>query len=650
MVKLFIGNLPREATEQEIRSLFEQYGKVLECDIIKNYGFVHIEDKTAAEDAIRNLHHYKLHGVNINVEASKNKSKASTKLHVGNISPTCTNQELRAKFEEYGPVIECDIVKDYAFVHMERAEDAVEAIRGLDNTEFQEIQFLLPRFSAKLTWTSEEGGCSQDTSGVTPFQMSFEIDEKPRNLMTDCVVIKHFLHKIIVVHHKVRFNFSVMVNGILSTEVFGAENEPTLSLSNGVALVLGSQHYVSEPKSSTTGLHYSRLHPVLGHPVALFLPDDVAGMSLSGKLTLTPAAALCPSPKVFSSQQNRLSSVSIFLYGPLGLPLILSDQGQPSANVFRDPSYFIDWKKYHLSMVPNLDHGLDKDLVLPDAHYLVESSEGTQSQNMDPQGLALLLFLFIGFHSGFPVQQMEILGVHAVLTTHLSAILTESHGAVRDSIQSAVDQVLVQHHQATKAHQKLQTSLSVAVNSIMSVVTGSTCGHFRRTCLQALEAGDTQEFGAKLHKIFHDITQHRLPYHCSCNTEQQLTPEKKDSAQSIEDTCEKSLEFLAETSGRAEKRLKSSHGLQAETQAVGAARDRGPPQPTARLRSGGPPQSPSRCPPGSVPLPRCSLRCPPPSPPLPRCSPRSPPPPPQDALWLEAVSNLSEWLSPGPKL
>ena len=150
MVKLFIGNLPREATEQEIRSLFEQYGKVLECDIIKNYGFVHIEDKTAAEDAIRNLHHYKLHGVNINVEASKNKSKASTKLHVGNISPTCTNQELRAKFEEYGPVIECDIVKDYAFVHMERAEDAVEAIRGLDNTEFQgEPSFLGKRAEHK---------------------------------------------------------------------------------------------------------------------------------------------------------------------------------------------------------------------------------------------------------------------------------------------------------------------------------------------------------------------------------------------------------------------------------------------------------------------------------------------------------------------
>uniref|UniRef100_A0A8C5SQT1 RNA binding motif protein 4B n=1 Tax=Laticauda laticaudata TaxID=8630 RepID=A0A8C5SQT1_LATLA len=154
MVKLFIGNLPREATEQEIRSLFEQYGRVLECDIVKNYGFVHIEDKTAAEDAIRNLHHYKLHGVCINVEASKNKSKASTKLHVGNISTSCTNLELRSKFEEYGPVLECDIVKDYAFVHMERAEDAVEAIRGLDNTEFQGRLF--------EGWTS--GSCGAFTS------------------------------------------------------------------------------------------------------------------------------------------------------------------------------------------------------------------------------------------------------------------------------------------------------------------------------------------------------------------------------------------------------------------------------------------------------------------------------------------------------
>ncbi|XP_021531536.1 RNA-binding protein 4-like [Aotus nancymaae] len=132
MVKLFIRNLPQESQS----SFFKQYGKMLECDIIKNYGFAGRKDKTAAEDAICNLHHYKLHGVNINVEASENNSKTSTKLHVGSISPTCTKKELRAQFEECGLVVECDIMKDYAFVHVERAEDAVEAIRGLDNTEF----------------------------------------------------------------------------------------------------------------------------------------------------------------------------------------------------------------------------------------------------------------------------------------------------------------------------------------------------------------------------------------------------------------------------------------------------------------------------------------------------------------------------------
>ncbi|XP_048472919.1 RNA-binding protein 4B-like isoform X7 [Rhincodon typus] len=139
MVKIFVGNLPRPTTADEIRALFEKYGSVSECDLIKNYGFVHMKDREAAKEAIENLHHYKLHGVSINVEASKSVSKSSTKLHVGNVAAGCTSQELQAKFEEYGTVLECDIVKDYAFVHMERSEDAMEAIRGLDGTEFKDL-------------------------------------------------------------------------------------------------------------------------------------------------------------------------------------------------------------------------------------------------------------------------------------------------------------------------------------------------------------------------------------------------------------------------------------------------------------------------------------------------------------------------------
>uniref|UniRef100_A0A4W6D5S6 RNA binding motif protein 4.3 n=1 Tax=Lates calcarifer TaxID=8187 RepID=A0A4W6D5S6_LATCA len=50
MVKIFVGNLPRE------------YGTVTECAIIKNYAFVHMDDRKAATKAIKNLHLFKLHG------------------------------------------------------------------------------------------------------------------------------------------------------------------------------------------------------------------------------------------------------------------------------------------------------------------------------------------------------------------------------------------------------------------------------------------------------------------------------------------------------------------------------------------------------------------------------------------------------------
>ncbi|KAM5318984.1 type 2 DNA topoisomerase 6 subunit B-like [Glossophaga mutica] len=485
-------------------------------------------------------------------------------------------------------------------------------------TFLKEMQSILPGFSAKLDWTSEEASYSQDVSRV---------DEKPRTLVTDSLVIKNFLRKIVMVHPKIRFNFSVKINGVLSTETFGSENEPTLNLPDGSALVVNCQHYVSRPTFGSTQSLCSRIHPVLGHPVMLCVPSGVAGTGSLRGLMLTPAAAVCPCPKIFSNQLSRISSVSVFLYGPSGLPLIVPSQEQLISAIFKDISYFIDWKKYHLCMVPNLDLELDRDVVLPDMSYQVESSEGHQSQNMDPWGQTLLLILFVDFHSGFPVQQVQLWGVHAVLAAHLSAILRESRSVVRESIQLAVDQALEQRHQAAKTHQKLQTSLAVAVNSIMSIVTGSTSRNFRKTCLQALQAADTQELGTKLHRSFHEITQHQVLRHCSREGKQQLLPEKNDTEDRTQDAHEdSSLEFLVGASGQAEnKRLKKGSLRQVVegTRAFHSAR--GPSPSEAALRSAEPREA--------------SL--------TPRGSRAGPGGGPEDALWLQEVSNLSEWLSPG---
>ncbi|KAJ8008374.1 hypothetical protein DPEC_G00104160 [Dallia pectoralis] len=136
MVKIFIGNLPNEVDKDEIEALFTQHGTVTECAKFKNYAFVHMDDRKSATKAIRSLHLFKLHGRPINVEPSRGKNQGPVKLHVANVEKG-NDEELRALFEEYGTVTECAVVKNFAFVHMSNSDEAKDAIKGLDNTDFQ---------------------------------------------------------------------------------------------------------------------------------------------------------------------------------------------------------------------------------------------------------------------------------------------------------------------------------------------------------------------------------------------------------------------------------------------------------------------------------------------------------------------------------
>jgi len=59
----------------------------------------------------------------------------STKLYVGNLPETCTKANLLGTFERFGTVAECDIIKNYAFVHFESADDAKAAADSLDGSD-----------------------------------------------------------------------------------------------------------------------------------------------------------------------------------------------------------------------------------------------------------------------------------------------------------------------------------------------------------------------------------------------------------------------------------------------------------------------------------------------------------------------------------
>ena len=54
-VKLFVGNLPRSTKIDELKNLFEKYGKVLDATIVEDYGFVHMRERSNALAAITGL-------------------------------------------------------------------------------------------------------------------------------------------------------------------------------------------------------------------------------------------------------------------------------------------------------------------------------------------------------------------------------------------------------------------------------------------------------------------------------------------------------------------------------------------------------------------------------------------------------------------
>lgn len=63
--------------------------------------------------------------------------QVTTKLYIGNLPETCRRVELQKMFEQYGRVVECDIVRNYAFVHFAQPEEAKMAQANLDGTDFE---------------------------------------------------------------------------------------------------------------------------------------------------------------------------------------------------------------------------------------------------------------------------------------------------------------------------------------------------------------------------------------------------------------------------------------------------------------------------------------------------------------------------------
>jgi RNA recognition motif-containing protein len=81
-MKMYIGNLADEVTEDDLRKAFEDFGQVTTVSIVKDsfgesrgFGFVEMPAKTEAQSAIKGLNGQELKGRALNVNEARSRSE-----------------------------------------------------------------------------------------------------------------------------------------------------------------------------------------------------------------------------------------------------------------------------------------------------------------------------------------------------------------------------------------------------------------------------------------------------------------------------------------------------------------------------------------------------------------------------------------------
>jgi len=82
-MNIYVGNLPYNVTEEDLREAFSEFGEVSSVNVImdkysgqsKGFGFVEMEKNSEAEEAIKALNESSLKGRNIKVNQAKPRDK-----------------------------------------------------------------------------------------------------------------------------------------------------------------------------------------------------------------------------------------------------------------------------------------------------------------------------------------------------------------------------------------------------------------------------------------------------------------------------------------------------------------------------------------------------------------------------------------------
>ncbi|XP_066573955.1 type 2 DNA topoisomerase 6 subunit B-like [Amia ocellicauda] len=443
--------------------------------------------------------------------------------------------------------------------------------------------------------------------------------------------VQQFLLRLSLLQPQVKIHYRLKLNNaILSSQTYGGKELSRFPL-KGRSLLAESSPYLPCPSPSAPKVQCSKLHPMLGRMVSLLLPPDVVEAGLFGEVSLQPLAALCPCLRHF------LNGTHVYVYGPSGLPVPSAGDGGPLP-FLTALAPTIPWEEFGLQDVRFADGRQEEGPLCPDAIFTVGGERSPAVHQ------TLCLFLLVEHRDPFHSELADFIANEDLVEQQLNLLLHYNQEAVTSALHRLLSSALKGFFKGQKAQSRMKSALPVILGSISSIVASSTSLDFRTFCLDSMQVQDTPELLASLHRSLLKSTEDRFLPSPTCDNRESVSIAPLEAVH-----CSQGPQAPGETGTEEDEFAEMCAGLLDLDEEVisGPWHGGGSGEPEAGKRpwageAGSESPSTATCKQRRAlfPLHDAQSR---PSLPAPRLCPNSELDPLEEALWLQEVSNLSDW-------